>query len=67
MSSTAARMTSAMLRARKTTRPIASPTRRSTPGARNFSGASRKEMASTIPIHTKTAAVAVAVTVHARC
>ncbi|GLP69685.1 hypothetical protein TUSST3_63070 [Streptomyces sp. TUS-ST3] len=31
-----------------------------TPGARNFSGASRKEIASTIPSHTKVTALAVA-------
>ena len=37
-------------------RPICSVT----PGARNFSGASMKEMASTMPSHTNTAATATA-------
>ncbi len=38
-------------------RPISSVT----PGARNFSGASRKEIASTMPSHTKVTATATAV------
>ena len=36
VSSAAAKTISAVLRARKTSRPIARPVRRSTPGARNF-------------------------------
>ena len=36
------------------------PTCRVTPGARNFSGASMKEIATTMPSHTKIAATATA-------
>src|SRR4051794_11593754 len=44
--------------ARNTNRPMPSPTLSVTPGARNFSGASTNEIASTMPSHTKTAAIA---------
>jgi len=55
---TTAQTTSAMLRARNTMRPIARPTRNSRPSARNFSGASRKEIANTMPSHINVAAAA---------
>ncbi len=41
-------------------RPMPSPSGMVTPGARNFRGASRKEIARTMPSHTKTAAPATA-------
>jgi hypothetical protein len=59
-SRTVARIASAMFSPRKTRRPMPRPIRTVTPGARNFSGASRNEMATTMPSHVKTAAVAVA-------
>ena len=56
--SVAARMSSTMLSALKTSRPMPSPMGTVTPGARNLRGASRNEMASTMPSHTKVTAVA---------
>ncbi len=46
------------LSARNTSRPMPSPSWMVTPGARNFSGASRNEIASTMPSQTKIAATA---------
>jgi len=53
-----ARMPSTMFRARKTMRPMPSPIGIVTPGARNFRGASRNEIARTIPSHVKVTATA---------
>ncbi len=53
-SSVNAKIVSTMLSARKTRRPIPSPIGTVTPGARNFRGVSRNEIAKTIPSHTKT-------------
>src|SRR5690606_35059861 len=52
--------TSTALSARNTSRPIPNPIRVVTPGARNFNGASRKEIASTMPNQLKTTATAAA-------
>src|SRR5690349_10626307 len=57
---TAPRASSQALSARKTKRPMPSPICSVTPGARNFSGVSMKEMASTMPSHIKIAATATA-------
>ena len=54
--SAAARTTSTVFRARKTSRPMPSPRGTVMPGARNFSGVSRNEMASTMPSHTNATA-----------
>ncbi|HEU5386099.1 MAG TPA: hypothetical protein VFV73_09390 [Streptosporangiaceae bacterium] len=56
----AAKAASTRFRARKTSRPMPSPMGIVTPGARNFSGASRNEIARTIPSHTKVTATAAA-------
>ena len=53
-----ANKSSTVLSARKINRPMPRPIRSVTPGARNFSGPSRNEMATTMPSHTKTVAVA---------
>ena len=55
-----AKATSTVLSARKTKRPMPSPICKVTLGARNFSGASRNEMASTMPSQTKVTATAIA-------
>lgn len=47
-----------MLRTRKTSRPMPSPIGSVTPGARNFSGASRNEIAKTMPSQMNVTAVA---------
>ena len=57
---TMASTTSTVLSARKTRRPIPRPICSVTLGARNFSGASRNEMASTMPSQTKITATATA-------
>ncbi len=57
---TRAKPTSTVLSARKTRRPMPSPICNVTLGARNFSGASRNEMASTMPSQTKVTATAIA-------
>lgn len=56
----AAKAASTRFRARKTSRPMPSPMGMVTPWARNFSGASRNEIARTIPSHTKVTATAAA-------
>ena len=58
----AASTASTRLRAAKTTRPMPRPSASVTPGARNLSGASRKEIARTIPSHTQATAPATAFT-----
>src|SRR5690625_3407649 len=61
MANRTARITSATFSARNTIRPMPSPIRTVTSGARNFSGASRKEMATTMPSQTNVVATASAV------
>ena len=58
----AASTASTRLRAAKTTRPMPRPSASVTPGARNFNGASRKEIARTIPSHTQATAPTTAFT-----
>lgn len=55
-----AKIVSTMLSARKTRRPIPSPIGTVTPGARNFKGVSKNEIAKSIPSHTKTIETATA-------
>ena len=55
--SSAAQTTSVTFSARNTSRPIPHPRGTVPPGARNFSGASRNEIASTIPSQVKVTAI----------
>ncbi|COX25275.1 Uncharacterised protein [Mycobacterium tuberculosis] len=57
---TRAKPTSTVLSARKTNRPMPSPICSVTPAARNFSGASRNEIATTIPSQTNATATSIA-------